>query len=90
MVRNPVKDVRFEYASKMGINCKWAIVSNFKETRFYSSKFQGSYQVFFLEDLADENKLKEILFLFHKDRFITKEERSSTDKLYVIFEKKKE
>nr|WP_315221568.1 type IIL restriction-modification enzyme MmeI [uncultured Flavobacterium sp.] len=78
----------FEYATKMGVNCKWVIVSNFKEIRFYSSKFQGSYQVFFLEELSNENKLKEILFLFHKDRFITKEERSSTDKLYEISLKK--
>lgn len=81
--KSPVTQA-FEYASKMGVNCKWVIVSNFKEIRFYSSKFQGNYQVFFLEDLIDENKLKEILFIFHKDRFITKKERSSTDKLYEI------
>ncbi|OIV41699.1 type IIL restriction-modification enzyme MmeI [Flavobacterium johnsoniae] len=78
----------FEYATKMGVNCRWVIVSNFKEIRFYSSKFQGSYQVFFLEDLRNENKLKEILYLFHKDRFITKQEKSSTDKLYQISLKK--
>jgi len=78
----------FEYATKMGVNCKWVIVSNFKEIRFYSSKFQGTYQVFFLADLTNENKLKEILYLFHKDRFITKQERSSTDKLYEISLKK--
>ncbi|RTY87414.1 type IIL restriction-modification enzyme MmeI [Flavobacterium sp. RSP15] len=78
----------FEYATKMGENCKWVIVSNFKEIRFYSSKFQGKYQVFFLEDLINEEKLKEILFVFHKDRFITKGERSSTDKLYEISLKK--
>lgn len=85
--KSPVAQA-FEYATKMGVNCKWVIVSNFKEIRFYSSKFQGNYQVFFLEDLIDENKLKEILFLFHKDRFIIKEERSSTDKLYEISLKK--
>lgn len=78
----------FEYATKMGVNCKWVIVSNFKEIRFYSSKFQGKYQAFFLEELIDENKLKELLFIFHKDRFITKEEISSTDKLYEISLKK--
>lgn len=85
--KSPVTQA-FEYATKMGVNCKWVIVSNFKEIRFYSSKFQGNYQVFFLEDLTNENKLKEILFLFHKDRFITKEERSSTDKFYEISLKK--
>jgi hypothetical protein len=81
--KSPVTQA-FEYATKMGVNCKWVIVSNFKEIRFYSSKFQGNYQVFFLEDLINEQKLKEILFLFHKDRFITKEERANTDKLYKI------
>ncbi|WP_303315194.1 type IIL restriction-modification enzyme MmeI [Flavivirga abyssicola] len=73
----------FEYASKMGGQCKWIIVSNFKEVRFYSN-FQGKYQVFFLEDLSDENKLKELLFLFHKDRFIKKDNISSTEQLYKI------
>tara|TARA_R110002050_G_scaffold261556_1_gene401736 strand:- start:276910 stop:279783 length:2874 start_codon:yes stop_codon:yes gene_type:complete len=73
----------FEYASKMGEQCKWIIVSNFKEIRFYSN-FQGKYQVFFLEDLSDENKLKELLFLFHKDRFIKKDSISSTEQLYKI------
>lgn len=81
--KSPVAQA-FEYATKMGENCKWVIVSNFKEIRFYSSKFQGKYQAFFLEDLINEEKLKEILFLFHKDRFITKEGRSNTDKLYKI------
>lgn len=85
--KSPVTQA-FEYATKMGVNCKWVIISNFKEIRFYSSKFQGNYQVFFLKDLIDEIKLKEILFLFHKDRFIIKKERSSTDKLYEISLKK--
>lgn len=81
-IKSPVSQA-FEYASKMGENCKWIIVSNFKEIRFYSN-FQGKYQVFFLEELLDENKLKELLFLFHKDRFINKDSISSTEQLYKI------
>lgn len=73
----------FEYASKMGEQCKWIIVSNFKEIRFYSN-FQGKCQVFFLEELSDENKLKELLFLFHYDRFIQKNNASSTEKLFKV------
>lgn len=80
--KSPVSQA-FEYASKMGGDCKWVIVSNFKEIRFYSN-FQGKYQVFFLEELSDENKLKELLFLFHKDRFIKKDGTSSTEQLYKI------
>lgn len=79
--KSPVTQV-FEYASKIGENCKWAIVSNIKETRFYSSSFQGKYQVFYLEELSNEDTLKELLFLFHKDRFIKKGSDSSTDLLY--------
>ncbi len=80
--KSPVSQA-FEYASKMGEKCKWVIVSNFKEIRFYSN-FRGKYQVFFLEELKDENKLKELLFLFHKDRFIKENGASSTEQLFKI------
>ncbi len=73
----------FGYAPKTGGKCKWVIVSNIKETRFYSSNDMAKYQVFFLKDLAKEHKLKELLFLFHKDRFIKEFENSATEKLYV-------
>lgn len=72
----------FEYATKIGEDCKWAIVSNIKEIRFYASNFQGKYQVFYLEELSNEDKLKELLLLFHKDRFITKGSFSRTEQLY--------
>jgi hypothetical protein len=75
-------DQAFSYVSKMGGNCKWVIVSNIKEIRFYSSLDRAKYQVFFLKDLADESKFKELLFLFHKDRFIKKDSKSSTDLLH--------
>jgi hypothetical protein len=74
----------FEYSTKMGGKCKWVIVSNFKEIRFYSSSFQGKYQVFFLNELLNDDKLKELLFLFHKDKFINKDLPSSTEKLYKL------
>ncbi|MEP6804042.1 MAG: hypothetical protein ABI892_05945, partial [Flavobacterium sp.] len=56
-------DQAFEYAPKMGGSCKWVIVSNFKEIRFYPSNDRTKYQVYFLEDLVD-NSFKEFLFLF--------------------------
>lgn len=80
--KSPVSQA-FEYASKMGDKCDWVIVSNFKEIRFYY-KSQDKFQVFFLEELNDEGKLKELIFLFHHDRFIKKESLSSTEKLYNI------
>ncbi|WCC46674.1 type IIL restriction-modification enzyme MmeI [Tenacibaculum finnmarkense] len=72
----------FEYSTKMGQKCKWIIVSNFKEIRFYSSNFQGKYQVFFLKELLNDDKLKELLFFFHKDRFMKKDLPSKTEQLY--------
>ena len=71
----------FSYAPTMGGNCKWVIVSNIKETRFYVSTDSSKYQSFFLKDLVNEGKLKELLFLFHKDRFIKKDGNSQTDLL---------
>lgn len=70
----------FEYASKMGNKCDWIIVSNFKEIRFYY-KSQDKFQIFFLDELTQEEKLKELIFLFHKDRFIKEESLSSTENL---------
>lgn len=82
--KSPV-DQAFEYAPKMGGSCRWVIVSNFKEIRFYASTDRSRYQVYFLKDLNDENRLKEFLFLFHKDRFIIREGASKTDKLLAEY-----
>lgn len=71
----------FSYAPKMGGNCRWVVVSNMKETRFYCSNDEAKYQPFFLNDLINERKRNELLLLFHKDRFIKKENKSSTDLL---------
>lgn len=79
--RTPVEQA-FDYVSKAGGKCKWVIVSNIKEIRFYPSLDRSKCQVFFLKDLVNENKLKELLFLFHKDRFIKELEKSLTDKLF--------
>lgn len=79
--QTPVEQA-FSYVSKAGGKCKWVIVSNIKEIRFYPSLDRAKCQVFFLKDLVDENKLKELLFLFHKDRFIKEHDKSSTDRLF--------
>jgi hypothetical protein len=80
-IQTPVEQA-FGYASKMGGQCKWVIVSNLLEVRFYPSLDASKFQSFKLKDLVDENKLKELLYLFHKDRFIKKIGQSKTDLLY--------
>lgn len=78
----------FNYAPSMGGNCQWVIVSNIKEIRFYHASDQSKYQRFYLKsfyenDTLNEDKLKELLFLFHKDKFIKKGlDKSSTYKLF--------
>lgn len=75
-------DQAFDYSSKMGGNCKWVIVSNMKEIRFYPSLDRSKCQTFLLDELSKEEKLKELLFLFHKDRFIKEQGYSNTDILF--------
>jgi hypothetical protein len=77
--QSPVEQA-FSYVPKAGGKCKWVIVSNFNEIRFYLSNDMSKYQLFQLKDLTNELTLKEFLFLFHKDRFIN-EEASPTEKL---------
>lgn len=71
----------FSYVPKMGGNCKWVVVSNIKEIRFYCSNDSSKYQVFYLKDLNTEKKRNELLLLFHKDFFVKKVGESKTDLL---------
>lgn len=73
----------FSYVPGMKGECRWVIVSNIKEIRFYPSLDNSKCQVFSLEDLTTESRLKELIFLFHKDKFIKEGDESPTDKLYV-------
>jgi hypothetical protein len=72
----------FEYAPKMPGRCKWVIVSNLVEIRIYPSLERAKYQRYEIIELAKEEKLKEFLFLFHKDRLIKRTQPSNTDFLY--------
>jgi hypothetical protein len=71
----------FSYASKTEHPCKWVIVSNFREIRFYHNPIgQVKFQSYLVEELIEEKKLKELIFLFHKDSLISKNE-SQTERL---------
>lgn len=76
-------DQAFLYASKAGGNCKWVVVTNFSEIRFYHYSGQEAYQGYTIEGLQDELQLKQFLFLFHKDR-LTNEIKASTEKLFEL------
>ncbi len=72
----------FMYANKFGKNCKWIIVSNYKEIRFYNSSSMNEYEVFSTENLKKEEDLKKFLYLLHRERLIKKDDDSTIDKLY--------
>ncbi|WP_294230871.1 hypothetical protein [uncultured Chryseobacterium sp.] len=76
----------FSYAHKTGGDCKWVVVTNINEIRFYRSHDSSKYQVYLLKELNNEDKLKELLFLFHNDRFMKYDltERSNTDTLFEL------
>jgi hypothetical protein len=78
----------FSYAPKSGGNCNWVVITNIKEIRFYRAQDSSKFQVYLLEELKNEDKLKELLFLFHKDRLLKHnlKESSNTD---TLFEKSK-
>jgi hypothetical protein len=71
----------FEYAAKMGPECRWVIVSNLREIRFYYHTDYNRYQRYRLDELDQEDCLKEFLFLFHQDRFLVRQGESKTEKL---------
>lgn len=79
-------DQGFSYAHKTGGDCKWIVVTNINEIRFYRSHDSSKYQVYLLKELNSEDKLKELLFLFHNDRFMKYDlsERSNTDTLFEL------
>jgi hypothetical protein len=79
-------DQAFLYSTKMNGKCKWVIVTNLREIRFYHANDQSSYQRYFLSELREEAKLKELVFLFHRDR-LDNHIGSTTDKLFLLQQK---
>lgn len=52
-------------------DCRWVIVSNYREIRLYStSKSTGYYQLFTLEDLADIYTFKQFYYLLCRQNFL--------------------
>ena len=70
------------YANKFGKKCKWVIVSNYKEIRFYHSSSMNEYEVFEIIDLDREDYLKKFLYLLGRKRLIAKDDESEIDHLY--------
>ena len=75
-------DQAFGYVSKMGGSCKWVIVSNMLEIRVYHSLDRSKCQKYTFQELSIDDKLKEFIFLFHRDFLIRPHSSSRTDNLF--------
>ncbi len=67
--RTPVEQA-FSYASKVGADCRWVIVSNFLEIRMYHASDQGRFEYFHITQLHLDEQLWRFLFLLHRDRLL--------------------
>ncbi|MFW6030088.1 MAG: restriction endonuclease subunit M, partial [Halanaerobiales bacterium] len=63
-------DQAFSYTSKID-NCQWVVVSNMLEIRLYKmGRSQSYYEVFYLDELDQENNFKKFHMLLSKDNLI--------------------
>ena len=77
-------DQAFLYASKMSGDCRWVVVCNPLEIRFYHYSSQSCFQRYLIKDLGDDMNLKEMVFLFGAERLIARKGESKTDKLFRL------
>ncbi len=78
--RTPVQQA-FDYASAVGGDCRWVIVSNFLEIRLYHQSDRSRYERFEISQLNDEATLKRFFFLLQQSRLLSQNE-SPLDQLY--------
>lgn len=78
--RTPVQQA-FDYASAVGGDCRWVIVSNFLEIRLYHQSDRSRYERFEISQLNDESTLKRFFFLLQQPRLLSQNE-SPLDQLY--------
>ncbi|RFU60737.1 Eco57I restriction-modification methylase domain-containing protein [Peribacillus glennii] len=80
--QTPVEQA-FSYQYKMK-NCKWVIVSNFKEIRLYHSQTMTEYELFLMEDLAtDLDSFKKFYYLLNINFLIDRDGIAKIDELYI-------
>lgn len=87
--QTPVEQA-FSYQYKMK-DCRWVIVSNFKEIRLYHSNTMTEYEEFLMEDLAtNEEVFKKFYFLLNFNFLIQRDGQAPIDELYIRNEAEEE
>lgn len=79
---SPVEQA-FSYTYKYDGKCKWVIVSNFKEIRFYSSTTMLEYEKFEVSKLVDKEEFKKFYYLLNENNLINPSLDSVIDNLYL-------
>lgn len=81
--RSPVEQA-FSYVSKSGGNCKWVIVSNFKEIRLYHASDQSRYELIPVVELEGSVSAQQRFFyLLSCDRLLKRSGVSFTERVYT-------
>jgi type I restriction-modification system DNA methylase subunit len=73
----------FSYIPKFGKQCKWVIISNFKEIRLYHHSDMNRSEVFEITQLLEGNNLAKFFFLLQKDRLFLEKQDSPVDILFA-------
>jgi type I restriction-modification system DNA methylase subunit/REP element-mobilizing transposase RayT len=87
--RSPVEQA-FAYGSKTGGKCRWVIVSNVVEIRFYHVTDQSRYERFELKTLHESAQLQRFLFLLHRARLLNSTNPNEKSELDALHEQRKE
>lgn len=81
--RTPVEQA-FGYQHQSGKKCKWVIVSNFIEIRFYHFSSSGEYESFKITELTVWDNFRKFWFLMSRENLISEAGNSKID---LLFEK---
>ncbi|MBF2052237.1 MAG: Eco57I restriction-modification methylase domain-containing protein [Candidatus Sericytochromatia bacterium] len=79
--RTPVQQA-FDYASAVGGQCRWVIVSNFLEIRLYHQSDRSRYERFEIKKLTDEAVLRRFFFLLQAQNLLQLSGESRLEALY--------
>jgi len=73
----------FNYAHRIGNDCKWVIVTNFLEIRLYRSTDINVYESFKLSDLRNHASLAKFIFFLGANQLFLEREDAMMERLYL-------
>ena len=80
-LRTPVEQA-FSYQHKIGRECRWVIVSNFREIRLYHASSSTEYEIFYIDELDNSANLKKFYYLMNFENLVSLGSESVIDSIY--------